>query len=405
VHLFQLEQRRVALTADIFHSAERSYLPSGISDRRLYQRLESGIRYLQGKARLPYFALFDSVRFYNAVSRCLPAYDVCHEHNGLFSFGAALACRRTGTPYVLTVSADPILELSLVGKSLRGLHAIAAARIARFTYQTAQAILCVSEPAKRHLSKAWRVDSGKIRVMPNGVDLDLFGQTFDSRALRAEHNLGEAPVVMFVGGFEPWHGLDGLIDGFVQVTRVLPKARLILVGDGPVRDKLEKQTAASGIQHAVSFTGLIPHGRIPEYLALADVVTLPYPSLPEELWFSPLKLYEYMAAGKAILASRAGQIAEVIQDGQNGLLVEPGDNHALAQGMILLLQDAGLRARLGEQARQQAVNRHSWDQYIRRLEDIYRMVQQENSGAVRAYSAKTLHSDGGKEKRVGAGED
>jgi glycosyltransferase involved in cell wall biosynthesis len=113
---------------------------------------------------------------------------------------------------------------------------------------------------------------------------------------------------------------------------------------------------------------------VPEILAIADVVTIPYPQLPEELWFSPLKLYEYMAAGKAIVASSAGQITEVIQDGYNGILVEPGNVDELAQAIINLFKDPTRRERLGQNARQQAVTQHSWEQYINRLEKIYESV-------------------------------
>jgi glycosyltransferase involved in cell wall biosynthesis len=98
---------------------------------------------------------------------------------------------------------------------------------------------------------------------------------------------------------------------------------------------------------------------------------LPYPELPGELWFSPLKLFEYMAAGKAIVASRAGQIAEILEDGQSGLLVAPGDVAAMGQAIVRLIADPALRQRLGDHARQQAVANHSWEQYIERLVQIY----------------------------------
>jgi glycosyltransferase involved in cell wall biosynthesis len=89
------------------------------------------------------------------------------------------------------------------------------------------------------------------------------------------------------------------------------------------------------------------------------------------MWFSPLKLYEYMAAGKAIVASRTGQIAEVIKHEVNGLLVEPGNVSDLAQAIICLLNDHDERKRLGINARRQAIEQHSWDTYIRRLEEFY----------------------------------
>jgi glycosyltransferase involved in cell wall biosynthesis len=134
---------------------------------------------------------------------------------------------------------------------------------------------------------------------------------------------------------------------------------------------VEQKIAELGLESAVIITGLAPQARVPQMLAAADIAVLPYPSLPRELWFSPLKLYEYMATGKAIVASRAGQIAEVIEDGHNGVLVTSGDVSELARALIGLLKNPAERARLGHNAHRQAVERHSWDQYVRRLEDLY----------------------------------
>jgi starch synthase len=344
---------------------------SGTTPFRLF---ESGVRRLQSKLGLPYFAFFDTYRFYEACSRCLAGYDLCHEHNGLFSMGAALACKRLGIPYVLTFSADPLLEADLVGKSLRGLHALVAAKEAHLTYRLADKIICVSEPAKQHLVETWQVPPEKIAVMPNGVDIELFSSDYDPQPTQAQLGLDGSPVISFVGGFQHWHGVDRLVESFAQVLPEVPKAKLLLVGDGPARPDIEQKIAELGVEPAVIITGLVPQKQVPRILAVTDIAVIPYPRLPKELWFSPLKLYEYMAAGKAIIASRAGQIADVIQDGQNGLLVESGNVTGFAQAMIKLLEDPAERKRLGQNARQQAIHQHSWDQYIRRLEDIYRSV-------------------------------
>jgi glycosyltransferase involved in cell wall biosynthesis len=92
------------------------------------------------------------------------------------------------------------------------------------------------------------------------------------------------------------------------------------------------------------------------------------------MWFSPLKMYEYMSAGKAIVASRSGQIAEVIKNGYNGVLVEPGNTRNLSDTIVHLLKDDEKRSHLGFNARQQAVEKHSWDQYVNRLEEVYLSV-------------------------------
>lgn len=371
VSMLMLKGRSVVGFDDISGRNGAWQAPLGLSQTRPFMLAESGVRRLQRRLGLPYFAFFDTYRFYEACYRCLPRYALCHEHNGLFSAGAALACRRLGLPYVLTFSADPLFERTVVGNPLRGLHAAVAAWEARLTYKTARKIICVSAPAKQHLVDTWGVAPEKIIVMPNGVDTELFSPHYNPQPVRTEFGLADAPVIGFVGGFQPWHGLEGLIESFGQVWSECPQAKLLLVGDGPARPQVEQKIAGLGLKQAVIITGLIPQARVPEMLAATDIAVIPYPRLPKELWFSPLKLYEYMAAGKAIVASRAGQIAEVIQPGHNGLLVESGDIAGFSQAVLRLLKDPAERHRLGQNARRQAVERHSWEQYIKRLEQIY----------------------------------
>jgi glycosyltransferase involved in cell wall biosynthesis len=371
VSCLQLRGGSVVGYNDISKLDDIWYAPVGMAGSHLFRRFESGVRRLQRMLRLPYFAFFDAYRFYEACYRSLPGHDLCHEHNGLFCVGAALACRRLGMPYILTFSADPLFERALGGRPLRGFHRLIAAWEAKFTYQLARKIICVSEPAKWHLVESWQVDPEKIIVMPNGVDLDLFRPGYNLPLIRAELGLGEGPVIGFVGGFQHWHGLDRLIESLAHVLREVPNAQLLLIGDGRARPIVDQKIAEFGVETAVTITGLVAQVRVPEMLAVVDVAVLPYPQLPRELWFSPLKLYEYMAAGKAIVASRTGQIAEVIQHGQNGLLVEPGDVVDLARTLSGLLKNSAERARLGHNARAQAVQQHSWDRYVSCVEALY----------------------------------
>jgi glycosyltransferase involved in cell wall biosynthesis len=374
VGLLALNGRSVNFTDDVSDLENLWHAPLGLTGKRPFLFLESGVRRLQSELGLPYFALFDTCRFYEACYRCLPGYSLCHEYHGLFSLGAALACSRLKVPYVLTVDADLLLENAVVGKPLRGLHAVVAAWGAKMTFRLARRIICVSEAAKQHFVHNYHIDPEKIAVLPNGVDVDRFGRHQDPGIIRAKMGLDNAPIIMFVGGFQLWHGLDKLVESFAQVVDAVPETRLLLVGDGPARPIVERKCAELGVTDMVIITGLMPQGHVPEMLAVADVAVIPYPHLPKDLWFSPLKLYEYMGAGKAIVASRAGQIAEVIQDRYNGLLVEPGDVNGFAEAIIMLLKNPPERERLGQNARRQAVERHSWDQCIQRLEEIYLSV-------------------------------
>lgn len=374
VTCLQLKGRTIMAFDDVSRAEEAQAAELGLSGTGPFLFLESGIRRLQRELRVPYFALFDSFRFYEAGIRLFPGYDLCHEHNGLFCYGAAKACQRLGLPYILTFSADPLFERALGGRPLRGPHRLVAAREASFTYRLARKIICVSEPAKRHLIETWQVNPEKVVVMPNGVDLDLFQPGYDPGPIRAQLGLNGEPVIGFVGGFQYWHGLEHLVESLAQVRTEVPQAKLLLIGDGRARPSVERKIAELGLESEVIITGLLPQSRVPEMLAVADVAVLPYPKLPRELWFSPLKLYEYMASGKAIVASREGQIADVIRHDYDGLLVEPDNIDDLAQATIRLLNNPAERARLGNNARTQAVKEHSWDRYILRLEEIYKEV-------------------------------
>ena len=369
-----LAGREVRGFDDITSLSDYWAAPLGISQTRSFKFLESASRRLQREIGLPYYALFDSFRFYEALIRCLPNFDLCHEHNGLFCTGAALACRRLNKPYVLTFSADPILENRIVGTPLKGIHAIAARASARFTYQLADRVLCVSEPAKKQLVNTWNVDPNKITVMANGVDIDLFRPYPDDNQIRDEYGLGDSKIVSFVGGFQEWHGIDNLIDSFVKVKAVTPKVKILLVGDGPGRPSIDNKISEMGLQSEVIITGNVPQARIPAILGVVDIAVIPYPKFDNELWFSPLKLYEYMACGKAIVASKSGQIADVLNHGVDGLLVEPGEIDELAMEITKLLNNAPLRAKLGKQARAKAVMEHSWAKYFKRLENVYQSV-------------------------------
>lgn len=349
----------------------------GVTGKSYFHLLEGGFRRLQRIFGVPYFALFDSYRFYEGCMRILPQYDICHEHNGLFSLGASLACSRLKMPYILTFSADPLMELELVGKPLKGIHKSAAIKAAIYSYQAANRIICVSRQASQHLIDEWRVTPEKIVVLPNGVDVNLFSQVHNPERIRSRFGFNEDVVIGFVGGFQYWHGLDMLTESFASVVADHPGVKLFLVGDGPAKDSIEKVVKKLDLDKFVVFSGLVPQDQVPEYLSAMDVAVLPYPKLPKDLWFSPLKLYEYMAAAKAIIASDSGQISEVITDGTNGILVEPGNAVELTSALIKLIDDDDMRINLGKSAQLQAKRQHSWDSYVHRLESVYANVIKE----------------------------
>ena len=346
------------------------------TNRLWFKLIESAVRRAQRMLRLPYLAIFDSLRFYDACIHNLRGYDVFHERFGRLSIGGVLAARRLGVPLVLEVNADTLDEWDRFGRGPRGLLRLVVRWASALCFRLAATIIAVSDPLKAHLVEAWDLPAEKIVVLPNGADVERFKPTTDPRAARRRLGLDEAPTVIFVSGFYPWHAPLELIESFALVHRQVPTARLLMVGDGQLRCQTEAYTRQLGLESVVSFVGSVPHEQVPDWLAVAEVAVMPQPKLPKESWFSPLKMYEYMAAGKAIVASRAGQIAQVIKNDYTGIMVDPGDTHSFAQAVIRLLEDENERTRLGMNARRQAVEHHSWDQYVRHLESTYRDVLQ-----------------------------
>lgn len=371
VELLKLNGTSVHWITDLQNVSEVRPAELGWSGRKPFRVLEGGIRRVQRELNLPYLALFDSYRFYEACFRTLPKFSICHEYGGLFSLGASLACRRLNIPHILHMDADSFVENAVKGSPITGLRKLAAARAARLTYRSADRIICVSGAAKKRLEVKWGVDPGKISVIPNGVDTKLFRPDLDPRPARARFDLGSGPVVAFVGAFQPWHGLEVLVDSFAEVRRMAPGARLLLVGDGLMRSSIEERVRGLGLADCVAITGVVSQREIPEILAAVDVAVAPYPKLPREMWFSPLKLYEYMACGKAIVASRSGQTGEVVRHGENGILVEPGNPADLSRALASLLASPAERSRLGVHARESAERFHSWELYVKRLEIVY----------------------------------
>jgi glycosyltransferase involved in cell wall biosynthesis len=172
--------------------------------------------------------------------------------------------------------------------------------------------------------------------------------------------------VGFVGSLKPWHGLPILIDAFARFQRNYPQARLLLVGDGKERDRLSQEIATRKLESAVDFTGAVSPQTVPHWLAQMDVAVAPYPP-SEDFYFSPLKVYEYMAAGLPVVASNIGQISQIIDDGVNGLLVPPGDATALADALEQLWRSPLLRRRLGDSARGKILQHHTWERVVEKI--------------------------------------
>jgi glycosyltransferase involved in cell wall biosynthesis len=381
VTLLALQGRQVLCTQDlgVFNSDRLQashYGRLGLSGTALFKWIESGIRRLQGRLRFPYLALFDSYRMAEAGYKNLQGFNVIHERFNLLALGGAWASRKLGIPFVLEVNADLLEQRKFKGIQEKGLRRLFARWATRYCFKTAAKIICISADLKNHLSSQWNIEENKLAVLPCAADVEAFKPNHTSEFIRRGLGLADEPVVIWVGGFYPWHDLDLLLESFAQVLQRNPDARLVLVGDGQTRSSVERKVLKNGLRHAVIMTGSIPHSDVPEILSIAEVAVVPTAPVTASHGGTgtPLKLFEYMAAEKAIVATQLNHAAEVIEDGHNGLLVAAGDGKGFAEAMLTLLNNPLERARLGKNAREQAIKQHSWQQYTQRLEEIYLSV-------------------------------
>ena len=217
-------------------------------------------------------------------------------------------------------------------------------RLARFIVAGSHRVVVVSEDLRRKLIALCPAAKDKCVVMPMGVEMK-------PRALEAQ--AGRLRHILFIGRLARIKGADVLIDAL----RDGPGARLIVAGDGPERNALERLAAERGIK--VEFLGHVNAARRDALLAACDVVVIPSRVLDDRSEGMPVVCLEAMAAGRAIIASRSGGLAEIIRDTHNGLLFEPGDARMLAEKLRRLLNDAPLRARLGQNGMRTAAE-YAW---------------------------------------------
>jgi glycosyltransferase involved in cell wall biosynthesis len=278
-------------------------------------------------------------------------FDLIYERHSLWSHAAMELARERNIPGFLEINA-PLIEEQATYRSLFNpdLARDSAAR----AICAAAAVGAVSEAVAEYARDLAPGHVG-IHVVPNGVDTGRFHPDV-SPALPAQPGI---TTVGFIGTLKPWHGIETLVEAAALASRKAP-IRLLIVGDGPQRATIESMAGQLGISGFTVFTGAIDQELIPSYLASMDIAAAPYPAL-DRFYFSPLKLYEYMASARAIVASRIGQIETTIEHGGTGLLVPPGDAAALADTIVDLARNRAQRLALGHAARRQAIARHTWD--------------------------------------------
>ena len=302
--------------------------------------------------------------------------DVLHAHSPALCGQAALrAARRLKLPVVYEIRA--FWEDAAVGNGT-GREGSAKYWLTRQLENNviagADAVITICQGLRDDLI-ARGTAPAKLSIMMNGVDLSLFGDPPPrDAALAQDLDMGEGPVIGFIGSFYDYEGIDDLIAAMPALLEHAPDARLLLVGGGPMAESLSEQAKASPAAHAIRFTGRVPHDQVERYYSLCDIMAYPRKASRLTDLVTPLKPLEAMAESKLVAASSVGGHRELIENGVTGTLFAPDDPAACAHALAGLLATRDRWEDMREAGRVHVRERHDWARNAVRYLDVYQRV-------------------------------
>ena len=302
--------------------------------------------------------------------------DVLHAHSpALDGLAAVRAGKKLGIPVVYEIRA--FWEDAAVG-NLTSKEGSLKYRLTRqlenMAVAGADAVMTICGGLKKDLVSRG-VSADKIGIMPNGVDLTMFGApTARDDDLARELDIGDGPVIGFIGSFYDYEGLDDLIAAMPMLVDRHPQARLLFVGGGPMGDALKAQAEASSAADAIRFTGRVPHSEVERYYALTDVMAYPRKKSRLTDLVTPLKPLEAMAQMKLVAASDVGGHRELVTHGETGVLFAPDDPTGCAEALADLIDRQDDWEAMRNRARAHVGSNHDWHENAKRYLGVYQTL-------------------------------
>lgn len=302
---------------------------------------------------------------------CVP--EAVYARYSLDCYAPASIAKHLGVPLILEYNGSEVWIEEHWGRGLK--YPEVAELIEDRVLKSSAMITVVSKPLKDQLVEMG-IDESRVLVNPNAVDPERFDPSRysedDIDLLKAE--LGIRPglrVAGFIGTFSPWHGVEVLAHAIPLALSKNTKLHFLLIGAGPLFDKVRDQLKVAGVDDRVTMTGLIPQDEAPRYLMCSDFFLSPHvPNADGTPFFgSPTKLFEYMALGKGIIASDLDQLGDILENEKTALLVKPGDAMELATAIDRFCEDMDFAGKLGANAREEALSEHTWEAHSRRILD------------------------------------
>lgn len=274
-----------------------------------------------------------------------------YERYAIFAFAGALLASSKKIPLILEVN---YTSCSPLVRQRSKILAPFARWVDSWVFSHATSLAVVSSYLREHLIDDYGVDHKRIVVVPNAADPGKFA--VDTSSADVENGASGNYVIGFVGGFYPWHGVELLVDAFQSIAEELPRARLLLVGDGPERAAIEKRVADYSLQSRVEFAGVVGHAALPSYISRFTVGVMP----DSNVYGSPMKIFEYMAMAKPVVVPDYEPLLDVVEDGVQGVIFRRGEVRSLAQNMLRILRKRELITVMSANARAHIENERNW---------------------------------------------
>lgn len=335
------------------------------------------------KRRLPRVAVELAQMVYNLralcqLSRALSrgGYDFIYERYALYNIAGVLAARLFHIPLILEVN-------TLYAQAWGQYYGLRFPRLARATeryvFRRADQIITVTSVQRRLLEREG-VRPDRLAVCHNAIDPTEFDpERYEEDDLRARLGL-KSPVVGFVGTMNRWQGIAGFAAVVEEVVKARGDVSFLFVGEGEGRAALVAELERRACLPWVVFAGRVAHTAVPRYVAAMDVGVL----LDSNAYGSPMKVFEYWAMAKAVVAPSVEPVLEILRDGETGLLIPPGDSGRMAAQILRLAGDPELRRRLGVQGRREVLAKHTW---ARNAEQILRCYEANAAASTRSSGA------------------
>jgi len=327
--------------------------------------------------------------------------DVIYERYGAFQVGPLLS-RLLRIPLVIELNGIVEDEVKVMRASARneslfsairrlpdkiGICGQLSYRLNKMIFNSAQGIIVVTVGIKKFLMSEFNVPAERIVVVPNGSNIELFRPMKTSDCQAYLGLLNDCNYVCYVGSFESWQGLKYLIDAAPLILREILKVKFLLVGGGPSYedDNLIKTWVDDlGLNNQVIFRGRVPYKKVPIYINASDVCVAPFiKKRNERCGLSPLKIMEYLACGKPVVASDLEGVKELLKKSGGGMLVPPESSKQLANAIVTLLRNNELRHRMCEKARKYAVAHLNWKNSAEKILRTMKKVKKQRTSVLR----------------------